>query len=116
MRKIDSGAVGIARGEIVLFSDFADDGAMWAGSGDREIRRRISFDEPFAGAPVVSAWITMQDVACDRNTRFDLAAEDEDPEGFTIVFRTWGDSRIARIRVGWMAIGTVRSDDMWDID
>jgi hypothetical protein len=36
-------------------------------------------------------------------------------EGFEIVFRTWGDTRIARIRADWMAIGAVRDEDEWDL-
>ncbi|MEC8667985.1 MAG: H-type lectin domain-containing protein [Pseudomonadota bacterium] len=36
-------------------------------------------------------------------------------DGFDIVFRTWGDSRIARARVGWMAIGEVGAPGDWDV-
>ena len=36
--------------------------------------------------------------------------------GFHIVFRTWGDTRVARVRVGWMAIGAVRHVTDFDVD
>ena len=32
-------------------------------------------------------------------------AEGISPEGFEIVFRTWGDTKVARVRVAWQAIG-----------
>jgi hypothetical protein len=32
------------------------------------------------------------------------------------VFRTWGDSRVARICADWMALGSVRGEDDWDVD
>jgi hypothetical protein len=31
------------------------------------------------------------------------------------VFRTWGDSRVARIRADWMAIGEVSGEDDWEM-
>ena len=37
------------------------------------------------------------------------------PDGFALVFRTWGDTRVARVRATWMAIGPVRDDDTWDV-
>ncbi len=37
-------------------------------------------------------------------------------EGFAIVFRTWGDSKVARVRVSWMAIGELFEPDDWRID
>ena len=35
--------------------------------------------------------------------------------GFHIVFRTWGDTRVARIRADWTALGSVRSEDDWQL-
>jgi len=32
------------------------------------------------------------------------------------VFRTWGDSKVARIRADWMAVGEVADDDAWDLE
>jgi hypothetical protein len=33
-----------------------------------------------------------------------------------MVFRTWGDTRVARVRADWMAIGEQRSDEDWDVE
>ena len=35
--------------------------------------------------------------------------------GFQLVFRTWGDTRVARVRADWTAIGPVKDDDDWDV-
>ena len=42
-------------------------------------------------------------------------AETVNPEGFVIVFRTWGDTRVARIRADWIAMGELPDDDAWDV-
>ena len=47
--------------------------------------------------------------------RADLTVEHVTVSGFDLVFRTWGDTRIARLRVDWMAIGAMRDDDDWDV-
>jgi hypothetical protein len=49
------------------------------------------------------------------NSRVDLVAENITTEGFHIVFRTWGDTRIARVRADWMAIGAVQDEDNWEV-
>ena len=36
--------------------------------------------------------------------------------GFEIVFRTWGDTRVARVRADWLALGEVADeDDAWEL-
>jgi hypothetical protein len=32
-----------------------------------------------------------------------------------LVFRTWADTRVARIRADWTAIGAVRDEEDWDV-
>jgi hypothetical protein len=32
-----------------------------------------------------------------------------------IVFRTWGDTRVARVRADWLAIGALPHEDDWEI-
>ena len=115
MRKFENAAVGADQGEEVLFSDFEDDGVMWTGQGPRLTRHRVTFSEPFLERPVVHVSLSMWDIASDANSRADIAADRIDTDGFDIVFRTWGDSRVARVRAGWLAIGPVRSEDLWDV-
>ncbi|MEZ5796051.1 MAG: H-type lectin domain-containing protein [Paracoccaceae bacterium] len=114
MRRFGS-AIGILQGSRVLFSDFADGGVMWTGSGNRESRFLVTFREPFREPPAVTVGISMWDMDHRTNSRADISAENVTAKGFHIVFRTWGDSRVARIRADWMAIGPVRDDDDWDV-
>ena len=44
-----------------------------------------------------------------------IKAEAITPEGFNIVFRTWGDSRVTRVRASWTAIGELKDTDEWDL-
>jgi hypothetical protein len=110
-----SGLIGIEQGSKILFSDFAHDGAMWTGSGPREVRQQQTFDEAFVEPPAVKVGISMWDIDHKTNSRVDISAENVTAKGFEIVFRTWADTRIARIRAEWMAIGQARDEDDWDV-
>ena len=115
MRKFQATTLGVLQGDVVLFSDFEDDGDMWRGTGPRQMRKSIAFDEPFLEVPIVQTGLTMWDIADEANSRADITSEKITETGFDLVFRTWGDTRVARVRAGWMALGPVRTDDMWDV-
>lgn len=115
MKRITSGSLGIVRGSRILFSDFVNDGPMWAGEGPRESRQIVIFPEPFAEAPEVMVSISLWDFDQRTNTRADISAENVTARGFQMVFRTWGDTRVARVRADWLALGAVHSEDNWDI-
>ena len=85
------------------------------GTGQRERRRHVRFAEAFRTAPAVQCTVAMWDVAGGTNQRGDVAAESVTGEGFELVFRTWSDTRIARLRVRWMAIGELAHVDDWSV-
>lgn len=115
MRRLSSHLLGIDQGSIVLFSDFQDGGAMWTGHGPRELRQLVEFTERFMSIPLVHVSLSMWDMDQKTNQRADITAELVNEEGFAIVFRTWGDTRVARVRADWFALGEVRGEDDWDI-
>jgi hypothetical protein len=115
MQVLSSHPVAVDRGALVLFSDFEDGGAMWASDGPRLVRRTVSFSRPFRAPPAVLVSLEMWDFDTNPNARGDLSAEAVTETGFDLVFKTWGDSRIARIRAGWIAIGAVANDDDWEV-
>lgn len=115
MQTFGSHQIGIESGDMVLFSDFEDGGDMWKGDGPRLVRRTVSFDGTFQHPPDVTVHMTMVDMSNDAFIRADLQAEAITQSGFEIVFRTWGDSRVARIRAGWQAIGAVANEDNWQL-
>jgi len=108
--------IGVQQGSRVLFSDFADGGQMWTGQGERESRFAVTFKQPYAAQPAVMVGLSMWDIDHKTNSRADISAENVTRKGFQIVFRTWGDSRVARVRASWIAIGPVREDDDWDVE
>ncbi|MBT8476981.1 MAG: H-type lectin domain-containing protein, partial [Alphaproteobacteria bacterium] len=59
--------------------------------------------------------ISMWDMDQKSNQRADISAEEITTEGFTIVFRTWGDTRVARVRADWTAIGPLPDEDDWEV-
>lgn len=115
MRRLNAARIGIDQGTEMLFSDFEHDGEMWIGRGPREARLSVRFSEGFLSPPVVQLAVSMWDLDHATNQRGDLAAEDVTEMGFDIVFRTWSDSRVARIRCDWLAIGEVADEDTWDV-
>jgi hypothetical protein len=116
MKKFGSHKIGIDQGDVVLFSDFEHNGVMWTGDGARVSRAHVRFSEPYTTSPSVRVGLSMWDISNNTNARIDIATEDVTESGFSIVFRTWGDTKVARVRVGWQAIGPVRDSDDWDIE
>ncbi|TRW97770.1 hypothetical protein FNJ84_09815 [Paracoccus sp. M683] len=116
MKKISGMAVGICKGATLVFSAFESNGEMWTGEGPRLASYTVRFDEPFLAEPVVHVSMNMWDMGASQNARADISAEEVTAEGFRIVFRTWGDTKVARVRAEWLAIGPVRhNDDFVDI-
>lgn len=113
MRSFAAHMLGIDRGSVLMFSDFQNGGPMWTGEGEREARRHVRFSSPFAEAPAVILGLSLWDMDRRTNLRADLVAETVLTDGFDIVFRTWGDTRVARIRVDWTALGPLHDPDLW---
>ncbi|KAL8804061.1 MAG: hypothetical protein Q9182_002774 [Xanthomendoza sp. 2 TL-2023] len=69
-----------------------------------ENSKRINFPRAFQGKPPkVLCWLTMVDMAQDRNWRIKAFATDVDPTGFTAHIDTWGDSILYQATMTWLA-------------
>lgn len=86
---------------------------MWTGVGPRRSTYYVAFDEPFEDVPAVNIGLSMWDTEGSSNQRLDVQAIEIKPDGFLIEFRTWGDSKVARVRASWMAIGPVGYAENW---
>ena len=115
MIMFSSNRLGVAQGARVMFSDYADGGPMWTGTGPREERCAIAFETAFLDPPAVQVALTMWDMDHKHNQRMDISAEHVTETGFELVFRTWGDSRVARVRASWTAMGPVPHEDDWEL-
>lgn len=115
MKRLRNHLVGVEEGTLMLFSDFEDGGEMWTGTGPRLRRHVVSFSEMFRTPPTVFVSMSMWDIDDSSNARADLAAENVNEADFELVFRTWGDTRVARVRGAWMAIGELKHADDWDL-
>ena len=115
MLRLTSGNIGIDYGDVVLFSDFEDDGAMWRGECPRKSRSAVQFAQNYRALPHVQVSVSMLDMSNSSNVRLDVQADNITTSGFEIVFRTWADTRVARVRVAWTAIGELPNDDGWDL-
>lgn len=115
MKRMRNHLIGIDHGDVVLFSDFEHDGVMWTGNGARQTRAHVEFSKSFRTLPVVQVSLSMWDMSSETNARADVTAEDITEEGFAIVFCTWDDTKVARVRVAWQAIGELRQADDWNV-
>ncbi|MDE9449729.1 H-type lectin domain-containing protein [Aliiroseovarius sp. Z3] len=115
MRRIRTHMVGVEQGSTILFSDFEHDGEMWTGDGARQLVTPVEFSDRFLRPPSVHVSVSMWDLDKRTNARADIAADEITETGFQIVFRTWGDTRVARMRVDWIAMGEVANDEDWDV-
>ncbi len=107
--------VGIDHGDVVMFSDFEDDGAMWRGEGPRQSRAQVRFAQAYLKPPHVQVAISMWDISNKTNIRADVVAENITIDGFDIVFRTWADTQVARVRVAWTSFGELSNDEGWEL-
>ncbi|PYG26847.1 H-type lectin domain-containing protein [Pelagimonas varians] len=115
MRKYVGSLIGVDQGNEEVFSDFASGGDMWTGHGARERRKKVIFSEPFRSTPTVQVALSLWDVDQGANVRADIGTDKVTEKGFEMVFRTWSDTRVARVRLSWTAIGEVSSEDDWDL-
>jgi hypothetical protein len=114
MKRIYASTIGIDQGSEMLFSDFDNNGEMWAGKGSRERRVAVAFSEVFKTIPSVMVTLEMFDMDSRTNQRAETVVENISLDGFEIVFRTWGDTKVARANASWLAIGGVEAEDNWD--
>ena len=115
MWRIRTNRLGVDQGSRVLFSDYQHDGEMWTGAGERQARAWVRFSEPFLAPPAVQVGLSMWDIDHSTNQRVDLSAEGVTEAGFALVFRTWGDTKVARVRADWIALGEIAHDDDWTL-
>ena len=115
MIKLYSAVIGIDQGTTVLFSDFKDEGDMWSGKGSRARSTPVTYSEAFRDGPVITVSLDLFDFSNNTNLRYEITAENITTSGFDIVFKTWGDTKIARARANWTAIGPVNGEGDWDV-
>ncbi len=116
MKRLKNHLIGVDQGDVPLFSDFKDGGEMWIGTGPRERRKPVAFSEPFRSPPAVQVGLSLSDMDSGPHHRAEVTAENIGNEGFELVFRTWGDSRVARVRMTWLAIGELPHGDDWFVE
>ncbi|WP_282091099.1 H-type lectin domain-containing protein [Epibacterium ulvae] len=114
MKRLRNPRTGIDQGDVLVFSDFQEGGEMWTGRGQREKRCTVLFSDSFASTPSVQISVSLWDIDTSVTARAEILAENITKSQFEIVFKTWGDSRIARIRASWLAIGELPYEDDWD--
>ena len=115
MKRLENHLIGVDQGDTVVFSEFEEGGEMWTGSGPRERRHTVTFSAAFKSAPSVQLSVSLWDADTASALRAEVVAVRVTSDQFDIVFRTWSDSRFARVRVAWTAIGALPHEDDWKL-
>ncbi len=115
MKKLRNQLIGVDQGTKILFSDFEDGGDMWTGEGPRARSIPVTFSTEFRIVPSVHVSLNMWDLDQTTNHRADISVENISATGFDIIFKTWGDTKIARARAAWLAIGEIAAEDEWEL-
>lgn len=115
MQKLYSSVTGVDQGTELLFSDHENEGPMWSGEGPREVIKKVEFASKFKERPVVHVSLSMIDGANWTNQRIEIKSQAISRSSFEIVFKTWGDTKVARAAVSWLAIGDAAGEGDWDV-
>lgn len=110
-----SGLLQVEQQDVVLFSDYEESGEMWIGTGPRVSVTVQRFERPFNSPPAVHCSLSMWDIDNSKNARVDIRAENITTDQFEIIVKTWADTKIARARAVWIAIGEAAFEDEWDL-
>jgi hypothetical protein len=73
-----------------------------SGSGDRQMSVAVNFPQGFSEKPEVMVALTGLDAS--DNVRVILKVEGVSRDGFTVVVKTWADSKVNSIQGTWMAV------------
>ncbi|MBF0310270.1 MAG: hypothetical protein HQL56_12155 [Magnetococcales bacterium] len=72
---------------------------------ERTLKQRIPFDPPFAGPPKVMLSLTSLEHS-GADLYLTTTAEEIGPDGFTLVVRNRSESRLPRVTLDWLALGS----------
>lgn len=73
---------------------------------ERTFRTRVVFSRSFRSAPLVHVGIAGFDITNQAAARLTAGVANVTPEGFEIVLSTWLYTRLWRVDVNWLAIGS----------
>ncbi len=95
--------VPIATGKETIFVHYPSD-YMWTGSGPRNVQKFVALPPGlFNGTPQVMAALATIDSSEQANLRVDVRVDMISNNYFRVTVETWADSKLAMIKVAWMA-------------
>lgn len=101
---VQIGRMRIERGRVEVFNDYPN-GPMWVGSGPRTVSRAITFAAPYGAPPVVQISLAEVDAGNGANLRISTGVRTTSREGAAADVTTWSDTRLASVKLDWVAFG-----------
>jgi hypothetical protein len=100
------GTVNLDVPQVQVGTWIASGSNLSGGTGDRQMTCSVSFPKPFKVKPEVVVGITLLDAATGVGTRVNAVVEGISRDGFTVVVKTWGDSKVNGVQGSWVATAT----------
>lgn len=112
IERLESDALVRVQSGVIVVSDAQaeESGLARPDNGSCEIRRglsgeRVDFKEPFASTPEVLVSLTQIDQETGGNAILRIEVTAIDAGGFNYDLHTWCNTRVARVRAEWIAVG-----------
>ena len=96
------GTISVPQVQVGTFSSSGT--GLSTGSGERQMTVTVSFPKSFSEKPKVIVGLTMIDAAGNVGTRVNAIAEGISRDGFTVIVKTWADSKVYGVSGSWVAI------------
>jgi len=75
-------------------------------SGRRSFEYYISFAQSFSNVPVVHCGISGFDIDNEDTSRLSVSIAKITQDGFKIVIQTWMHTRVYKVEISWIALGS----------
>jgi hypothetical protein len=72
----------------------------------RTVRTRVLFNRAFSATPLVHLGLSGFDIGNNDSARLHTHVEELDAQGFDIVVSTWLYTRVWKVEVSWLAVGS----------
>ena len=83
-------------------------GAEWKlyeSTGPRLTEYTVPFGYTFKEPPAVHVGIMGMEILKEGNHRYNVQVQEVNKDGFRIMYKTWGDTKVCFIKAAWLAIG-----------
>jgi len=72
--------------------------------GERSVYVEVEYPKPFEKKPEVMVGVNLIDASNAQNLRYSVEVKSVSRDGFTLLVKTWANTKIFEIGGGWIAV------------